>query len=257
MIAPMVVILWEMVVRPVLSITASTASDVVLHPASAGTAYADSQTDHGDSLQAIRMQLREQRFWQARLEAAKRDSIYLTLDMSDGVLILEVKGVTLRRCPIERYGMSTLMRHMRTSGQGLPGDDRPRPLKDVSATIAKIPIRVLDMTGVSMEDTVDAPPTASIPDSTEAHRVVSIIFEVEPGLTLYLKQSEPLSRDNWYIHMEQLLRYRLATALEEVHLLLRGKSLPSDLWISLEIPREDAIAIYRALPANPSLIIRL
>lgn len=253
MIGPAAVILWELVVQPVLSLTSSI-PEVTLSAPTAGVAFADSQTDQKDSLRVTTALMREQRFWQARLEAAQLDSIYLTLDMRENALRLEVKGVTLRKSPIARYEMSTMMRRMRESHQELPGAGHPSLMRIVRATVPKIPIRVLDMTAV---DSTATPPASNKPDSTEAVQVVSIIYRIEPGITLYVKQSDPMSRDNWYRDMEQLFRYRWENALNDVHKVLRGEPLKPDLWISLEIPREDVLAIYRALPGNPRLIARL
>ena len=253
MVAPAALILWEMVVRPVLSLQPLPA-DTALRKASTGVAFADSQSDYKDSLNAVTALLPEERFWQSRLEAAQKDSIYLTFDSNDSSLMLESKGVILRRAKADRYEMSTMVKWMKESGQGLPGADHPLSLKIVRATVPKTPIRILDRSA-GIDSTVTSP-ALDKPDSTNAVMVVSIIYEIEPGITFYLKQSGTLSRDNWYTEMEQFLRHRWDVAMNDVQRILTGESPKTDLWLSIEIPREDVIAIFRALPGTPNLVVR-
>ncbi|MBM3263635.1 MAG: hypothetical protein FJY97_09475 [candidate division Zixibacteria bacterium] len=254
LLGPSAVVLWELVFQPVLSLTHSVPE--VSLSATSGIAFADSQTDPKDSVSVTDNLMKEQRFWQARLEAAQLDSIYLTLDMRQNALLLEVKGVTLRKVPIDRFEMSTMIRKMREAGQELPGAGRPNTMRIIKATVPKIPIRVLDMSK-GVDSTAAAPASPTKPDSTEAVQLVSVIYEIEPGITLYVKQSGPMSRDNWYKEMEQFLRYRWENAVADVQKVLAGEPLQPDLWIKLEIPREDVLAIYRSLPGTPRLISRL
>lgn len=252
MIAPVAIVLWEMVVRPVLSLQPLPVD--VAPTASSGVAFADSQSDYRDSLSTLTSLLREQRFWQSRLEAAQKDSIYLTFDSNDSSLLLEAKGVVVRRVKADRFEMSTLVKWMKMSGQGLPGAEHPLPLKLVRATVPKTPIRILDRSA-GIDSTVTSP-ALDKPDSAEAVMVVSVIYEIDPGITFYLKQSGDLSRDDWYTEMEQFLRHRWDVAMDDVNRVLVGETPKTDLWLSIEIPREDVIAIFRALPGNPSLILR-
>lgn len=253
MLAPAVVVLWEMVVRPVLSLQPLPV-DKALRETSTGVAFAKSQSDYKDSLNAVTALLREERFWQSRLEAAQKDSLYLTFDSNDSSLMIESKGVVLRRARADRFEMSALLKHMKEIGQPLTGSEHPLPLKLVRATVPQTPVRILDRSA-GLDTTVTSP-ASDPPDSAAALMVVSIIYEIEPGITLYLKQSGTLSRDNWYTEMEQFLRHRWDVAMADVDRILTGESPKTDLWLSIEIPREDVIAIFRALPGTPNLIVR-
>lgn len=194
----------------------------------------------------------DQAFFQARLQLSKGDSISLAVDLLDSVLILEVKGLAMRRCKILRYRSSGLAKRLRAQGRLHQWLAAPFVLQKELATLPKSPIRIKE----APKDTIEANESKG-EDLPIEHRDAEFTLHFDRNLTLVVEQAQTPSftgrlRRLWYDW-----RRSFDTALNAVVALLHEQLPQHRMWIEIEISREDAKAVYRALPQQAKLALRL
>jgi hypothetical protein len=194
----------------------------------------------------------EQAFLQTRLELSKKDSICLVVDLIDSTANLEVKGVPLRRCKILRYRSSGLARRLRSQFRLHQWLATPFILQEQLATLPKAPIRIKE----APKDTIEANESKG-EDLPIEQRDAHFTLQFDRNLTLAVEQAQPPSfsgrlREWWYDLHRNFNETRDAVAA-----LLRLQLPQHYLWIEIELSREDAKAIYRALPTRAGLALRL
>jgi len=194
----------------------------------------------------------DQAFLLTRLELAKKDSIGLVIDLTDSTAKLEVKGVPIRHCKILRYRHSDLARRLRGQGRLHQWLAAPFILQKELATLPKAPIRIKE----APKDTIEAAESKG-EDLPIEQRDAEFTLQFDRNLTLSVEQTQPPSfagrmREMWYG-----LRRNFSEARDAVTALLHLQLPQHRLWIEIELPREDAKAIYRALPTRASLALRL
>ena len=189
-------------------------------------------------------------FLKARLALADQKFVSLVIDLIDSTLYLEFQGVPIRHISIHRYYASRTLRRMNEEGRLDTWIDRPFTLEHARATIAKIPIRIVE----APRDTVAAairPPQEILVETTETH----FILRFDRNLTLRIRQAP--SASGFFRRVIFDAGDRLSTARRAVVKLSRGQSPEQETWITLRLSPEDARAIYRALPDNARLALRL
>jgi hypothetical protein len=194
----------------------------------------------------------DQAFWQARLQLAKGDSISLAVDLVDSVASLEVKGVPMRQCKILRYRRSGVIKRLRAQGRLQPWLSKPFVLQKELATLPKAPIRIKE----APKDTIEASESKG-QDLAIEHRDAEFTLHFDRNLTLVVEQAQKPSfkgrlRKIWYD-----LRRIFGDAGSALQALFHLQLPPHRLRIEIELPREDAKAIYRALPRQAELALRL
>jgi len=194
----------------------------------------------------------KQAFSLTRLELAKKDSIGLVIDLLDSTANLEVKGVPMRRCKILRYRHSGLARRLRRQGRLHQWLAAPFILQKELATLPKAPIRIKE----APKDTIEAAESKG-EDLPIEQSDAEFTLQFDRNLTLSVEQAQPPElagrmREFWY----DLRRY-FDEARDAVIALVQLQLPQHRLWIEIELSREDAKAIYRALPARAALALRL
>ncbi|MGH7451568.1 MAG: hypothetical protein ACRENG_09510 [bacterium] len=194
----------------------------------------------------------DQAFWQARLQLAKVDSISVSVDLVDSVASLEVKGVPMRQCKILRYRGSGVIKRLRAQGRLQPWLSNPFFLEKELATLPKAPIRIKE----APKDTIEASESKG-QDLPLEHRDAEFTLHFDRSLTLVVEQAQAPSfrgrlRKIWYDW------HRIfGDAGGTLAALLRLQLPQHRIWIEIELSREDAKAIYRALPSHAGLALRL
>jgi hypothetical protein len=194
----------------------------------------------------------DQAFWQARLQLAKGDSISLSVDLMDSVASLEVKGVPMRQCKILRYRGSGVIKRLRAQGRLQPWLSTPFFLEKELATLPKAPIRIKE----APKDTIEASESKG-QDLPIEHRDAEFTLHFDRSLTLVVEQAQAPSfkgrlRKFWY-DLRRIFGDAGGALVAMLHL-----QLPQHrIWIEIELSREDAKAIYRALASRAGLALRL
>lgn len=209
-------------------------------------------TDRRELAQKMAEMEIDQAFLLTRLELAKNDSIGLVIDLTDSTAKLEVKGVPIRRCKILRYRQSDLARRLRAQGRLHHWLAAPFMLQKQLATLPKAPIRIKE----APKDTIEAAESKG-EDLPIEQNDAEFTLQFDRNLTLSVEQTQPPSfagrmRKLWYDW-----RRNFDEAQEAVTALVHLQLPQHRMWIEIELSREDAKAIYRALPTRAALALRL
>lgn len=194
----------------------------------------------------------QEAFWQARLGLAKRDSINLSVDLIDSLINLEIKGVPMRLCKIQRYRSSGLTDRLRRQGRLRDWLSTPFILQKELATIPKAPIHIKE----APKDTIEANESTGEELKIEQHDV-HFTLHFDRNLSISVAQLQPSSFIGWLRKIFYDSRRLFGNAWEALVALFQFNLPPHRIWIELEISREDAKAIYRALPPSAGLALRL
>jgi len=193
----------------------------------------------------------EKAFQYNRLSLAEKDSIYMVLDLPDSLLILEIKGVTVKKAKILDMEISNrfaLIPHENL----LPWISEPFTLARNLSTIPKSPIIIKQ----APKDTIEAAKTSSgprLPDSTG----VFYTFYFDRNLLVEVGQANPPEEDV----MERVKAYRSIKRKEltrsVILMLKKPQQTDQPMLIKLVVSEVDARAIYRAVPTKTHLILKL
>ncbi len=205
----------------------------------------------GLSSQLLQLKL-EELFLNSQLIMAKSDSIGLLVNLADSTISLYLRGVNLRSCPISCYTISHAFKHLKSKPEIFHWLSRPFLLKAHWATVPKVPITVRK----APRDTIEAQKYKFEP-AAPARPDVLFSLQFDRNLLVTVRQIEPISfrglpRIGLY-YLESYARRIADTFVQLYHL-----KLPEHRYsIEIAIPKNDAIAIYRALPMRTELVPRL
>ncbi|MCR4438987.1 MAG: hypothetical protein QHJ34_14280 [bacterium] len=190
-------------------------------------------------------------FFKNRLTIAKTDSIALSIDLVDSLVTLDIRGVPVRECKIQRYSASGALHRARRSPRLGEWLNRPFVLRKEWGTIAKAPIKKVD----APKDTVEAERLANMtppPDSGD----VAFVLEFTRHLTIKVSQAEGFSGKGRLQKFAVLAQHRLASLVEGFADFRRLRQPVPPLIARIELSRADAKAVYRALPRHALLAFR-
>ncbi len=207
-----------------------------------------------NQLQEVKKIVREENekaFQQNRLALADKDSIYMVLDVPDSVLILEIKGVTVKKTKLLDLEMShrfALISHENL----LPWISEPFILERDLSTIPKQPIVIKQ----APKDTIEAAKQSSKPKPPDSTNVF-YTFYFDRNLVLEVEQADPPESGI----NEKVLNYQEIKKEESTHSLLQMLKKPQQtdqpMMIKMVVSEIDAKAIYRAVPKKTRLILKL
>lgn len=193
----------------------------------------------------------EKAYLQNRLSLAENDSIYLILDLPDSLLVLEIKGVPVRKNKIITQKVSqrfSLINHENL----LPWIAAPFTLERDISTIPKMPIVVKQ----APKDTVEAAQSSSTPKPPEATAVFFTLY-FDRNLVIEIEQADPPQEED----LKEIKDYRSKKRKESnrsvFNTLRDPQQADQPMRISLVVSEADARAIYRAIPTKTHLILKL
>jgi hypothetical protein len=240
------------IVLPVKNYKPSPTSTTV--PLSANSANAGSVSLDDAQLAQVRTIIRkenERAFEKNRLSLAEKDSIYMVIDLPDSLIILEIKGVTVKKTRIMDMEVSNRFAIIPHENL-LPWISEPFTLKHDLSTIPKSPIVVKQ----APKDTIEAAKTSSAPRPPDSTGVF-YTFYFDRNLLIEVEQSNPPEADV----MDRVKAY-LDTKKQEstqsvIQMLKKPEQTDQPMRIKLVMSDVDARAIFRAVPANTKLILKL
>jgi hypothetical protein len=193
----------------------------------------------------------EKAFQQNRLSLAEKDSIYMVLDLPDSLVILEIKGVTVKKTKI--LDMEISNRFALISHENLlPWMAEPFTLERDLSTIPKSPIVVKQ----APKDTIEAAKTSSAPRPPDTTGVF-YTFYFDRNLLIEVEQANPPEEDV----MERVKAYRSIKRDESYRsvfqMLKKPQQTDQPMMIKLVVSEVDARAIFRAVPTKTHLILKL
>jgi hypothetical protein len=216
-------------------------------------AYGDVSLDANQEEEILRITRKENEraFQQARLALAEKDSIYMVLNIPDSTLLLEIKGVTVKKVKIP--GLEISNRFALISHENmLPWISKPFILERDLSTIPKSPIVVKQ----APKDTIEAAKMSSKPTPPDSTNVFFTLY-FDRNLILEVEQAEPLEKGE----TEKVLTYQKIKRKESTRsvfqLLRHPQQKDQPMLIKLVISESEARAIYRAVPVKSHLILKL
>jgi cell division protein FtsB len=191
---------------------------------------------------------KEEAFLKSKVALLANDSIYLVIDLKDSLLSIEIQGVAMHRVKIVRMSKSGIFNGM--EGTALVNQfSSPFKIDSMFATIPKDPY----ILKIAPEDTIQAQKNVSIPDTVRAEPVIFSTY-LNRGILLQISQSE---EDKSRSSLKYLMKKRFERTMKFVKSAINFKVPEYQPFITIEIPSKDARAIYRALPRNGFIAIRL
>jgi hypothetical protein len=193
----------------------------------------------------------EKAYQHNRLALAEKDSIYMILNVPDSLLILEIKGVTVKKTRLLDLEMSkrfALISHENL----LPWISEPFTLESNLSTIPKEPIIIKQ----APKDTIEAAKMSSKPHPPDSTNVF-YTFYFDRNLVLEIEQADPPQSGA----TEKVINYRKIKSEESKRSILQMLKTPEQtdqpMMIKMVISEIDARAIYRAVPSKTRLILKL
>jgi hypothetical protein len=191
---------------------------------------------------------KEKAYLQSRVAMAETDSVYLTINLKDSVVNIEICGVVVHSTPIKEIEASKIL----TDGNDYVITSMlSSPLKIVSDTssIEKIPF----IKKIAPKDSSEFVPDA-IPD-TAFYEPVNYIFETDRGIKIFVYQNEEIKQGDNKDRFMFDLRHRLINAKAILQDIMAFKVPKYQLFIKIKIPSADAKIIYRAVPKYGQIAI--
>ncbi len=187
----------------------------------------------------------------SRYNLSGEDSVYLVLDLINKAAYLELKGVSLYESKIHDFSVSNSIRLFHTEAL-LRWIAQPFVLKSATATIARVPIAVVN----APKDTIEANMKEALPMAPKREDV-HIVMNFERNLQLIIQQEEK-SEGEGKLKVDSL---KSSISKREINRSVKSlttfKREPITPQIVITIPKADATIIYRALPQNPKMVLRM
>ena len=194
---------------------------------------------------------KEKVFLESRLAMAKTNTIGLVVDLQDSILDIEIGGIKLHSTEISKYRVSrTFSKIDNKAFIGL--FSKPMTTIRNSATFVKEPIVVKK----APRDTIEAAKQATVPDSIKTGPAfVALTLDYNIRLSLYQENKRSVWAMLYGFVFRSGMRFRQAG--ETVKGAVTFKTPDYIPEIRVFIPKKDLITIYRALPVDTRVIIKI
>lgn len=186
----------------------------------------------------------------AQLEASKSDSISLTLNLLDSTANLMIKGVVVHSAKIENYKLSRFVNAVDEVAL-YRMLSLPLQVTGHTSTIAKVPL----MVKIAPKDTSEYTPDV-VPDTTDID-AVNYIFETSAGIQLYFYESNPRESADGMKQFKFDFRDRVFSGYDLFRSAFTFRKPKYHPEIRIKLNKRDAKMIYRALPENADIILKV
>ena len=195
--------------------------------------------------------VKEKAYKEALLKLSERDSIQLVINLSDSTVNLSIKGVIIHQTKILEFekdkflGKIPLMQEIKLLAQ-------PLMVLTQFATIVKEPVVVRH----APKDTAEAAQNAWKPD-TLIQNPAFAAFTIEHGFQIIIEQDGNKNfHDKWkkFGFKSQLLYRKTVASISNFVCIRKQEYQPT---ITIKMPVNDLRAIYRALPGDAFIVLKL
>ncbi len=191
-------------------------------------------------------------FLLACMEISRDDTISLAVDLSDSTVTLMVQGISIFSSRITNFKYSSMFRRMDPI-RSAEFFSWPFKIKDYSSSVPKVPIIIRK----APKDTIEA---ATLPEPgrlEENSQFVSFHMNLDRNLSLSFEQdtiSDEIDKRTIRRYLHQLKKVKRRSIRKA---LIRSGSLNFLPEIKIWLNREDALAVFRALPENVNIAIKI
>jgi len=225
--------------------------DEIVNPGEDTVAAPETFSNSKDAQNKLLELKRKENLLRSRLMLATEDSTYLVLDLINNLAILELKGIPLHQCHIIHATISNSIKLY--SKEALMGwIAEPFALKNVEATIPKISY----IEKIAPKDTLEANKMVTEPKETKLGDVL-VVMDFERNLRLVISQNEQPDPDGLSLISEIRTRYNKIEVSKSILALTKFNREPVKPQIEIVIPKSDATILYKALPFNTRIILKL
>ena len=216
----------------------------------------DSSQSQLDPLQILNLELIDleikKNFLKSRIKLAELDHYNLFIDLSDSIVTLEISGVIAHSASILNFEIGDDLEKKKKNESIIKFLRDPFHPINEWASIPKNPIRIKDISGFEWNpDSLNFVPTNI---DTE---FVFIALKYSKELTIMISQRSVVGKMPSYILANHDNRFNNILRLKDTLEDLPFNQLLQKNWIGIEIPRSDAVALFRALNENSLLILCL
>ena len=184
--------------------------------------------------------MKEKAYYQSRVAMAGTDSIYMTINLADSTVNLEISGVVVHTSDIKDQRISSILKRDEYSVLNMLST--PFVIDRDYSTIKKEPL----MIKMAPKDTSEYQPDI-IPDTAD-FEPVNFILVMENGISVYVYQEEKLKFGDGFRRFVFDLRDRLYFTKGSLARTATFRIPDYRPFIRLRLSRADAKRIYRALP---------
>jgi hypothetical protein len=194
---------------------------------------------------------KEKIFLESRLGMARTNSIGLVVNLKDSILNIEIDGINLRSCKISKYRVSrTLLSIDNKAYLGL--FSKPFTTVRNLGTFVKEPIVVKK----APKDTIQAARQASVPDSVKTGPAyVAMTLDYNIRLSLYQENNGSVWALVYRFFFKSGRRFRQAGETLWGGLTFKIPEFRPEIRVF--IPKDDLVTIYRALPVDNRVVIKI
>ena len=204
-----------------------------------------------DGLKDI-FELRKKENWlQSRFELACEDSMYLVLDLAQNSAVIEMKGVVLHECKVVKSEVSNSIKMFQNETL-LNWMAEPFTVKHIDATIPKISF----IEKIAPKDTIEANKVEVEPKAQELEDVY-IVMDFDRNLRLVIQQNEKPTEKGQKVISALSWKYQVNEIRRTVQALTKFNRQPTMPQISIILPKSDATILYKSLPVNIKMILRM
>jgi hypothetical protein len=192
--------------------------------------------------------LKEKAYLQSRVLMAETDSIYLTINLPDSSMNLEINGVAVHKAKIGNMRMSKILGkgndYIISSMLSLPFT-----ISNDISSIEKEPLLIQ----MAPKDTSEYQPDI-VPDTAD-YEPVNYILETDNGVRIYVYQEDKLNPGDRLHVFKFDMHDKIRNFIGSLKSIMVLKIPDYKPYIKLRIPREDAKIIYRAIPVHGQIAI--
>ena len=191
-------------------------------------------------------------FWENKIKLAETQYYNLFINLSDRFLTLEMSGIIVHEAKIFNFEIAENIQLYRDKRDIVKLLSEPLKLQDEWASIPKDPIRVKDISGYQWDpDSLNFVPTEI--DT----QFVFIVLKYSKNLSIMISQRAIIGKMPLYIKADPITRFEYIMNEKTNINKIPFSQLLQKNWIGIEIPRSDAIAIFRALTDKSLLVLCL
>ncbi len=201
-------------------------------------------------LDQIRSIEHHEAYLKSTLKLSRTDSISLLFDLSDSLVFLSLKGVYLFQSKISKIEISNGLKKL---PYFLRDSLYSGPLKveqDISS-IEKFPIVVKK----APKDTTEASQAGTAP-TLPIQNDVFVLLSFGNNMVIEIAQQEKELAGTAKAYRQYKRQYSKFYRSKNFHSLFNSQNSGYTYRFRIEIPREDARSIYRALPIKPYVVVR-
>jgi hypothetical protein len=187
--------------------------------------------------------LRKEAYLKAQVKMSASDSLGLIINIPDSLIMLQIKGVTVRKIKIIHSIVSSFFRR---ANQEAVFNMLSNPLivTKMNATVSKDPQQV----HVAPKDTIEALQNASIQPDTTYFEAVYFTLETNQNIRFLIAQSEDTIVSDIRSHFYFDLHDRLVHAKADIKAIASFKTPEYTPYIKLWIQKSEAKIIFYAIP---------